>query len=436
MKFEDDDLKDGKLWAALQKEIDRDLAEKESGETFQEELADIEDSIEFESKETKSEDHIPDETANLSNLRSVLEATERAKDEEAKQKMKQTKVEPVTQDIEIPEFTEEEEEIEETPAETKTESEPEEVMVDDDLIINDPFADEDDLLGEEKVRVDEPMKRHTTFRIGGPADYFLLPSSEEELSGILKICKNEELPYFILGNGSNLLVSDEGYRGVIIQLYRNYGDITVKGNEIHATAGALLSQIAVAAKNASLTGFEFAGGIPGTLGGAVVMNAGAYGGEMKDVLKEVTVMTAAGEILVLPAEKLEMGYRTSLVKTKGYLVLSAVIVLEQGNQEAIKARMKELTEQRVSKQPLEFPSAGSTFKRPEGYFAGKLIMDAGLRGYQTGGAQVSEKHCGFVINKDNATAADVCRLLRDVQDKVKEQFGVQLEPEIQFLGEF
>ena len=221
MKFEDDDLKDGKLWAALQKEIDRDLAEKESGETFQEELADIEDSIEFESKETKSEDRIPDETANLSNLRSVLEATERAKDEEAKQKMKQTKVEPVTQDIEIPEFTEEEEEIEETPAETpekvsrvsqttekleglvdfdddpaetKTESEPEEVMVDDDLIINDPFADEDDLLGEEKVKVDEPMKRHTTFRIGGPADYFLLPSSEEELSGILKICKNEELP--------------------------------------------------------------------------------------------------------------------------------------------------------------------------------------------------------------------------------------------------
>ena len=166
------------------------------------------------------------------------------------------------------------------------------------------------------------------------------------------------------------------------------------------------------------------------------MNAGAYGGEMKDVLKEVTVMTAAGEILVLPAEKLEMGYRTSLVKTKGYLVLGAVIVLEQGDQEAIKARMKELTEQRVSKQPLEFPSAGSTFKRPEGYFAGKLIMDAGLRGYQTGGAQVSEKHCGFVINKDNATAADVCRLLKDVQDKVKEQFGVTLEPEVKFLGKF
>ena len=294
----------------------------------------------------------------------------------------------------------------------------------------------EELIGKGHVLYNEPMKKHTTFRVGGPARALVEPGSAEDVKSVVEFCKSEQIPYYIVGNGSNLLVSDEGYRGVIIQLYRNYGDITVKGNEIHATAGALLSQIAVAAKNASLTGFEFAGGIPGTLGGAVVMNAGAYGGEMKDVLKEVTVMTAAGEILVLPAEKLEMGYRTSLVKTKGYLVLSAVIVLEQGNQEAIKARMKELTEQRVSKQPLEFPSAGSTFKRPEGYFAGKLIMDAGLRGYQTGGAQVSEKHCGFVINKDNATAADVCRLLRDVQDKVKEQFGVTLEPEVKFLGKF
>lgn len=292
------------------------------------------------------------------------------------------------------------------------------------------------LLGEERVKVNEPMKRHTTFRIGGPADYFLMPSSEKELKGIIEICKSEELPYFILGNGSNLLVSDKGYRGVIVQLYKNYGDIAVKGDEIHASAGALLSQIAAAARNSSLTGFEFAGGIPGTLGGAVVMNAGAYGGEMKDVLKEVTVMTAEGEILTLPAEKLQMGYRTSIVKTKGYLVLGAVIALRQGVQEAIKERMKELTEQRVSKQPLEFPSAGSTFKRPEGYFAGKLIMDAGLRGYQTGGAQVSEKHCGFVINKEDATAADVCRLIRDVQNKVKEQFGVTLETEVKFLGEF
>lgn len=293
-----------------------------------------------------------------------------------------------------------------------------------------------DLLGEEKVRISEPMNRHTTFRIGGPADYFLLPSTAEEVKKILEICKEKELPYFILGNGSNLLVSDEGYCGVIIQLYRNYGRITVEGTNIRAGAGALLSQIASAAKNASLTGFEFAGGIPGTLGGAVVMNAGAYGGEMKNVLKEVTVMTEQGEIMTIPAEKLEMGYRTSLVKKAGYLVLEAVISLKAGDVEEIKAIMKDLTEKRVSKQPLEYPSAGSTFKRPEGYFAGKLIMDAGLRGYQVGGAQVSEKHCGFVINKGNATAADVCGLMKDVQEKVQEQFGVTLEPEVKFLGEF
>ena len=293
-----------------------------------------------------------------------------------------------------------------------------------------------DLLGEEKVRISEPMNRHTTFRIGGPADYFLLPSTAEEVKKILEICKEKELPYFILGNGSNLLVSDEGYCGVIIQLYRNYGGITVEGTNIRAGAGALLSQIASAAKNASLTGFEFAGGIPGTLGGAVVMNAGAYGGEMKNVLKEVTVMTEQGEIMTIPAEKLEMGYRTSLVKKAGYLVLEAVISLKAGDVEEIKAIMKDLTEKRVGKQPLEYPSAGSTFKRPEGYFAGKLIMDAGLRGYQVGGAQVSEKHCGFVINKGNATAADVCGLMKDVQEKVQEQFGVTLEPEVKFLGEF
>lgn len=294
-----------------------------------------------------------------------------------------------------------------------------------------------DCIGIENVKLEEPMEKHTTFRIGGPADYFLCPQTAEELKAVIHVCKETGTPYFILGNGSNLLVSDKGYRGAVIQIWKNMSEVSVEDEtKIRAQAGAQLSKIASCALEQSLEGFEFAAGIPGTLGGAVVMNAGAYGGEMKDVLKEVTVMTAAGEILVLPAEKLEMGYRTSLVKTKGYLVLSAVIVLEQGDQEVIKARMKELTEQRVSKQPLEFPSAGSTFKRPEGYFAGKLIMDAGLRGYQTGGAQVSEKHCGFVINKDNATAADVCRLLRDVQDKVKEQFGVTLEPEVKFLGKF
>ena len=292
------------------------------------------------------------------------------------------------------------------------------------------------LLGKDRVLVDEPMKRHTTFRIGGPADFFLLPSTVDEVRGILEICREEELPYFILGNGSNLLVSDEGYRGVIIQLYRNFSNISVEGNEICASSGALLSQIAAAARNASPTGFEFAGGIPGTLGGAVFMNAGAYGGELKDVLKEAVVMTEQGEILTLPVEKLDMGYRTSRIKKAGYLVLEARLVLEQGDMDKIRDITKNLTEKRVSKQPLEYPSAGSTFKRPEGYFAWKLIMDAGLRGYQVGDAQVSEKHCGFVINKGNATAADVLTLIENVREKVQEQFGVTLEPEVKFLGEF
>ena len=292
------------------------------------------------------------------------------------------------------------------------------------------------LLGKDRVLVDEPMKRHTTFRIGGPADFFLPPSTVAEVRGILEICREEELPYFILGNGSNLLVSDKGYRGVIIQLYRNFSNISVEGNEICASSGALLSQIAAAARNASLTGFEFAGGIPGTLGGAVFMNAGAYGGELKDVLKEAVVMTEQGEILTLPVEKLDMGYRTSRIKKAGYLVLEARLVLEQGDMDKIRDITKDLTEKRVSKQPLEYPSAGSTFKRPEGYFAGKLIMDAGLRGYQVGDAQVSEKHCGFVINKGNATAADVLTLIENVREKVQEQFGVTLEPEVKFLGEF
>ncbi|MDO4679459.1 MAG: UDP-N-acetylmuramate dehydrogenase, partial [Eubacteriales bacterium] len=255
-----------------------------------------------------------------------------------------------------------------------------------------------------------------------------------EVQGILSICREEGLPYFILGNGSNLLVNDAGYRGVIIQLYRNFNEIKVEGTEIRASAGALLSGIAAAAKNASLTGFEFAGGIPGTIGGAVMMNAGAYGGEMKHVIKEVTVLTKEGEILVLPVEELAFGYRTSVVKTAGYVVLEAVIHLEKGDMQAIAERMKELTEQRTSKQPLEYPSAGSTFKRPEGYFAGKLIMDTGLRGYRVGGAQVSEKHCGFVINAGGATAADVVQLMSDVNEKVKAKFGVSLEPEVRFLG--
>lgn len=290
------------------------------------------------------------------------------------------------------------------------------------------------LLGEEAVSVDEPMCRHTTFRIGGPADYFVCPKTYEDVQEVVKFCNEKEIPYFILGNGSNLLVSDQGYRGMIIQVYRNMNQIEVRGDRIYAQSGALLSLIAKKALDASLTGFEFAGGIPGTLGGAVMMNAGAYGGELKDVLEEVTVLTKDGEILNIPAEKMEMGYRTSIVKTAGYLVLGAVLRLNPGDEQEIRRRMKELAELRTTKQPLEFPSAGSTFKRPEGYFAGKLIMDAGLRGYKVGGAQVSEKHCGFVINTGDATAADVIQLMDDVKRIVREKFGVTLEPEVKFLG--
>lgn len=292
------------------------------------------------------------------------------------------------------------------------------------------------VLGKEQVLFEEPMKSHTTFRIGGPAEVFIMPKSIKQVQMAVKICQEEQIPYFILGNGSNLLVSDRGYRGVIIQMDRNMGEIQVEGTEIQAAAGALLSSIAVAARRESLTGFEFAGGIPGTLGGAVVMNAGAYGGEIKDVLKEVTVMDGDGKIFTLPASELEMGYRTSIIKTAGYLVLSARITLSRGKEEDIKARTRELSEMRTQKQPLDYPSAGSTFKRPEGYFAGKLIMDSGLRGYSVGGAMVSEKHCGFVINKGNATAEDVVSLMKHVTEVVREKYGVTLEPEVKFLGEF
>lgn len=290
--------------------------------------------------------------------------------------------------------------------------------------------------GTDRVLLEEPMKRHTTFRIGGPAEVFVMPENLEEVQRILEICRTEDLPYFILGNGSNLLVSDRGYRGVVIQMDRNFGEVKVEGTEIHASAGALLSTIAVAARRASLTGFEFAGGIPGTLGGAVVMNAGAYGGEMKDVLRKVMVMDQSGKVFEIPAEELQMGYRTSIIKTAGYIVLGAVLSLKEGNLEEIKMLTRKLSEQRTSKQPLEYPSAGSTFKRPEGYFAGKLIMDSGLRGYRVGGAQVSEKHCGFVINTGDATAEDVCSLMKHVTETVYAKFGVTLEPEVKFLGEF
>lgn len=292
------------------------------------------------------------------------------------------------------------------------------------------------ILKEEQVKKDEPMKSHTTFRVGGPADYFVTPQTAEEVAKVIEVCTQEKVPYYIVGNGSNLLVSDKGYEGVIIQIYKQMNQVKVEGAQIHAQAGALLSMIAKRALDAELTGFEFAAGIPGTLGGACVMNAGAYGGEMKDVLKSVTVLTDKGEVKTLAKEELELGYRTSVIAKKGYIVLEAVLELQKGEKEKIQAVMDDLKERRVTKQPLEYPSAGSTFKRPEGYFAGKLIQDAGLRGFQVGGAQVSEKHCGFVINKDQATASDVMNLMNQVSDKVYEEFGVRLQPEVKRLGEF
>lgn len=293
-----------------------------------------------------------------------------------------------------------------------------------------------EIAGKEAVLLSEPMKRHTTFRVGGPADYMVLPHTEEEIRKVCALCKEVDLPWFVMGNGSNLLVSDEGYRGLILCIYKNFQGIEQKGNILSVKAGTMLSSVSHAAKEAGLSGMEFASGIPGTLGGAVRMNAGAYGGEMKDVVIKAVVLTKTGEVRTLSGEELDFGYRRSAVKEQEYLVLSADLALKQGVKEEIQEQMQELKKKRVKKQPLEFPSAGSTFKRPEGYFAGKLIMDAGLRGYTVGGAQVSEKHCGFVINKGDASAADIVQLMQDVQEKVQKQFGVHLEPEVQFLGEF
>jgi UDP-N-acetylmuramate dehydrogenase len=292
------------------------------------------------------------------------------------------------------------------------------------------------IAGSDNVRTDEPMKKHTTFRIGGAADYYVTPHSSEEIAGVIAACRESNIPYYILGNGSNLLVSDRGCRGVILQIFKNYNDIFVEGTCLSAKAGALLSRIAKKALEHSLTGMEFAAGIPGTLGGAAVMNAGAYGGEMKDILEDVTVLSENGDILTLSKDELEMGYRSSRIAREGYIVLEAKLRLQNGSREEIAARMEELKEKRTSKQPLEYPSAGSTFKRPEGYFAGKLIMEAGLRGFSVGDAQVSEKHCGFVINKGEATAEQVRELMREVVRRVEENSGVRLEPEVKMVGEY
>ena len=285
-----------------------------------------------------------------------------------------------------------------------------------------------------KIVENEPMSAHTTFRIGGPARYYMIPENAGQVSKCMGFAMKMELPYVIVGKGSNVLFSDEGYPGVVIEVGRSMADIEVsEDGHIRAGAGAGLGALAAAAAKQSLSGLEFASGIPGTVGGAVVMNAVAYGGEIKDCIKSAKVLDKEGAVLELSRDEMELGYRSSVIQRRGYIVTEAVFQLHKGNKEQILGRMSELNAKRREKQPLDYPSAGSTFKRPEGYFAGKLIEDAGLRGFQVGDAQVSEKHCGFVINRGKATAADVIGLMEEVQKRVLETSGVRLEPEVKII---
>lgn len=287
---------------------------------------------------------------------------------------------------------------------------------------------------EENICLQESMASHTTFRIGGLADCFVQLENTEQLIKVQKYLSQVGVPFFILGNGSNLLVSDEGFRGVILQIGPKMNRVTVEGSVIVAQAGASMAQIARTAMEHELTGMEFASGIPGTIGGGVVMNAGAYGGELSRIVTQVNVVNSEGEIMELDNETMEFGYRTSTIRNNPFTVTEVILRLEKGDRQQIRERMEELAAKRREKQPLEYPSAGSTFKRPAEHYAGQLIMEAGLRGFQCGGAKVSDKHCGFVINTGNATAEDVRKLIREVQVRVKDQFNVDLETEVLFLG--
>lgn len=290
------------------------------------------------------------------------------------------------------------------------------------------------IVGSENVLQNEPMSKHTTFRIGGNADVFVTPNTTESLEAIISYVTNNNIPYYIIGNGSNLLVKDNGFRGVIIQLYKKFANIVVNDNVITAQAGALLSTVAKTALSNSLTGMECLSGIPGTIGGAVCMNAGAYGGEMKDIVVKTKVIHN-GKIETISNNDSDFGYRKSKIMSENMIVVETVLSLKKGNKEEIQSKMSELLTQRNSKQPVELPSAGSTFKRPEGYFAAKLIDDSGLRGYSVGKAQVSPKHCGFVVNNGGATAKDVLTLMHNVSSVVEDNFGVKLEPEVRIIGE-
>ena len=299
------------------------------------------------------------------------------------------------------------------------------------LVYNDllKIVDKDD------IKIDEPMKKHISFRVGGPADILVRPRTEEQLSATWKYISENNLPYLIIGNGSNLLIKDGGIRGIVIEFGDNFNKFEIEGTTIKAQAGALLAAIGKAALRESLTGFECISGIPGSLGGALAMNAGAYGGEIKSVVKSVRAMNPKGEIFEFTNEQMKFEYRRSMLTDSDYIVLSAQLELKKGNYDEIKEFMADLTNRRVSKQPLNLPSAGSTFKRPEGHFAGKLIDDCGLRGLTLRGAQVSEKHCGFVVNIGDATAKDILDLIYVVKSTVLNKFGIMLEEEVKILGE-
>ena len=290
------------------------------------------------------------------------------------------------------------------------------------------FYDEND------IKIDEKLSSYVNFKVGGPADILLIPKSKEQVIKSVEVCKENKIPFYLIGNGSNILVRDGGFRGVVISL-KEVNTIIVDGDKIEAECGAMLKAVSDKAMENSLTGFEFACGIPGTIGGAVFMNAGAYDGEIAHVIESVEIIDEECNIVRLSNKDLDFGYRSSIVMKKGYTVFSAVFKLEKGQVKTIKELVDDLTNKRESKQPLEYPSAGSTFKRPTGYFAGKLIQDAGLKGYSIGGAAVSEKHSGFVINKGNATAKDITDLIKYIQDEVKRQFGVELHPEVRIIGE-
>lgn len=292
----------------------------------------------------------------------------------------------------------------------------------------------DGIYKDEEIKLDANMSEYIFFKVGGPVDILLTPSSAEQVKKSILICKENNIPVYVIGNGSNILVKDGGIRGVVIKL-SNIHNILVKENKIMAECGALLKDVSIKAAENSLTGFEFACGIPGSVGGAIFMNAGAYDGEISFVIESAEVLNENQEIIILNKEELDLGYRQSSVMKKGYIVISATFLLKKGNKEKIDSRINELTNRREDRQPLEYPSAGSTFKRPNGHFAGKLIQDAGLKGFTIGGACVSQKHAGFVVNQNYATAKDVLDVIKHVQEQVKKQFDVDLHPEVRILGE-